>query len=118
MQIDLNLTITAIIALAAIISPVITTLINNIHQSKQQSIQIYEKSKQQTLETFIKSANDFNKHPSNSSAQIAYNTSKNTLFIYFSTIPNEIEKLNPNSSNFDEQLTAIVKKLSNQIKKK
>lgn len=48
MNIDLNLTITGIIALCAILSPILTTLINNHHQSKMKKVEIYELAKQKS----------------------------------------------------------------------
>ena len=53
MQIDLSLTITSIIALCAIISPIITTALNNHHQSVMKKIEFYELAKRESLTNFI-----------------------------------------------------------------
>lgn len=49
-EIDLSVTISAIIAVAAIISPILTTLINNSHQMKMKKIEMKEKQYERTVE--------------------------------------------------------------------
>lgn len=69
MQIDLSLTITGIIALSAVFSPIITSLIDNHYLSKRENTKNYELAKRQALTDFIECAN--NAHQHNTSIPIA-----------------------------------------------
>lgn len=53
MNFDFNLTITGIIALSAIISPIIVAIINNKYHLKLKKIEKYELNKTQALENFL-----------------------------------------------------------------
>lgn len=118
MEIDLNLTITGIIALSAILSPIFTTWIDNHYKSSREKTQNYELAKREALNEFIKCANEFHQHDT-SSRTSAYDSSLNNLYLYFSNVPDEISGLKVVSYNsFENALRDIVIKLSKQIKKK
>lgn len=52
-------TIAVILGLSAIVSPVLTTIINNKYQLKLKNIEVYELSKRTALENFIKNAYNY-----------------------------------------------------------
>lgn len=49
-------TIAVILGISAIISPIVTALINNKYQLKLKNIEVYELAKRTALEDFIKNA--------------------------------------------------------------
>ena len=49
-------TIAVILGLSAILSPIITAIINNRYQLKLKNIEVFELSKRAALENFIKNA--------------------------------------------------------------
>lgn len=53
MKFDLSLTITGIIALSAIVSPIIVAIINNKYQLKLKKFEKYEIDKTQALDNFL-----------------------------------------------------------------
>lgn len=110
--------IAVILGLSAIISPIITTLINNAHQSDMKKIEIYELSKQNSLKDFIKCSTSC--YNSSSPVQIsAYYNSLYNLYLYFSKIPNEVHSLldYTDRNDFNYELRIIVSNLSKQIAK-
>lgn len=109
-------TIAVILGLSSIVSPIATALINNKHQLKLKNIEVYELSKRNALENFIKSACDY-KNSSSIASFEAFNTSKEFLYIYFKNVPDSIDKLNKASANYFNDLTNIVVTLSEQITK-
>ena len=106
------------IGLSAVISPIVTAVINNIHQSKQESIKNYELAKRKALEDFVENASKCYNSPSPSQKE-NYIKSANILYIYFSKIPPEVSDLlyNKNDEFFKRDLTNIVRDLSKQITK-
>lgn len=105
------------IGLAAVISPIVTALINNKHQLKLKNLEIYELAKRNALENFIKCASRCFDSRSLGNLYDYYN-SLNNLYIYFSDIPSEVSNLeNLNGSKFTNELNNIVIKLSSQIQK-
>ena len=48
-KIDLTITVSVIVALAAVISPILTTLINNHHQTKLRMLELKHKHYEQTV---------------------------------------------------------------------
>lgn len=117
MNINSN-TITIVIAVIALISPIATAWLNNHYQTKRENIQNYELAKRQALIDFIQYANKFHQHKTTTST-IEYNSSLSNLYIYFSNIPKEIHNLeNINYNEFEKELNSIVVKLSKQVTKK
>ena len=117
MSIDSNLAM-AIIAFVALISPIITAIINNYYQSKREDIQNYELAKRQALIDFIRSASLYHQHKTSIRCSDLL-SSINNLYIYFSNIPSDtldLEKINYNE--FEDTLNYITVRLAKQIEKK
>ena len=106
-----------ILGLSAIISPIVTAIINNKYQLKLKNIEIYELSKRQCLENFISSAISY-KYSSNVSGIIGLRENINKLYLFFNDVPADILKLyRKNDENYEAILTNIVQVLSKQIVK-
>ena len=112
MNFDLTWTITAIIAVASILSPVFVTLLNNNHDYKVRKLDIDSKIKQEVV------TKEFNKTHLNYDFQ----ESLNLLFVYFDVddklINNVINKQHSTLDFFQEDVTRLMKDLSKQIKSK
>lgn len=123
-------TVAVILLVASIVSPIITTYMNNKHQKELKKIDIYEDAKKEALSNFIDTAQILNYNPTDSDAMYEYCTAFDKLFIYFSDISldtvkglelarKEIAK-NDTQENFkkaNRELTKIVQTLSKQIVK-
>ena len=73
-QIELTITISVILALAAIISPIFTTVINNRYQLKIKKLEVKQKEYEQTVlykrnifENYLRYLNDVFQNPTNES---------------------------------------------------
>lgn len=73
-KIDLTITISVILALAAIISPIFTAIINNRYQLKLKKLELKQKEYEQTVmykrnifENYLRYFNDVFQHPTNES---------------------------------------------------
>lgn len=123
MKIDLNLTITAIIALAALISPIITTVINNNHDLEKRKMDIYYSKQCQILDEFIKATLNYYGDGSTWGQMSLYTISLNNLYIYFdisdSSLFSKLDDYREKKEliKYKEILNLIVKKLSKQISK-
>ncbi len=80
-QIDLSLTVTAIIALAAIISPVIVAILNNHHQFKMKKLEITSSQKFDVIEKYLASAGRVIELNSTRNS-IEYESNKGLLYLY------------------------------------
>ena len=115
-----------VIGVIAFISPIVTAIINNIHQTKIKKLDMYEKEKRIALSNFIKACENFmlaGECPNNQ-LWSAYYSSVQQLFIYFE-IPSasifvklELSMKNLNVFSSNTELTNIVVLLSKQILKK
>ena len=122
--------VAVILLVASIVSPIITTYMNNKHQKELKRIDIYEDAKKEALSNFIDSAQVLNYNPADSDAMYEYCIAFDKLFIYFSDISldtikelelarKEVAK-NDTQENFkkaNRELTKIVQVLSKQIAK-
>lgn len=122
--------VAVILLVASIVSPIITTYMNNKHQKELKRIDIYEDAKKEALSNFIDSAQVLNYNPTDSDAMYEYCIAFDKLFIYFSDISldtikelelarKEVAK-NDTQENFkkaNRELTKIVQVLSKQIAK-
>lgn len=119
MQIDLSLTITSIIALCAIISPIITTAINNHHQLSIKKMEFYELAKRESLDKFINNFTLFFQNPKDSKIQQEALSSMYSLLIYF-TIDENLQLLILEAFNQKKSklLNQAIIELSKQIEKK
>lgn len=117
-------TVAVILFISSIVSPIITTLINNYHQLKIKKLNMYEKAKRDALSNFVESAQDYLLNFHSVEQSIKYYSSINKLFIYFSDIdlstfiPFEIaSKESENYNKATYELSKIVQLLSEQIMK-
>jgi len=120
----LEITLAIILSVIALISPSITAWINNRYQLKIEKIKVYEASKKEVLEKFIK----------NSQAYCVDNTSTNnfsnyvesvlSLYAYFeikdTQLINDLTQSFSKSHNLEtfNLLSTLVSDLSKQISKK
>lgn len=122
MNIDPNI-VMAIIAFSAVISPTISTYLNNKHQLKIEKLELFEKCKYEAIEEFTKSVESYYYHRTVSQKRIDFESSIANLYIYFS-IPNYslFDKLKEyiNKNDYEKTqfaLSEIVRYLSQQINK-
>lgn len=122
--------VAVILLISSVVSPIITTYMNNKHQKELKKIDIYENAKKEALSNFIESAQLLNYDFNNPEAMHEYCINFDKLFIYFSDISidtlrslenarSELSK-NDNQENFkkaNRELTKIVQVLSKQIVK-
>lgn len=73
-KVDLTITVSVIVALAAIISPILTTIINNRYQLKQKRMELKQKKYEQTVlykrtifENYLRYLNEVAQHPTDDS---------------------------------------------------
>lgn len=122
--------VAVILFISSVVSPIITTHMNNKHQKELKKIDIYENSKKEALSNFIESAQLLNYDFTNPENLHEYCISFDKLFIYFSDISldtiKDLEKArvelskNENQENFikaNREITKIVQVLSKQIAK-
>ena len=125
MNIDFSNLILAVVALISLISPIITTLINNHHQLKIKKIDMYETAKRKALQNFIISTEEYFSSNRDIEKLIQFNSSINELYIYFSINDSAYqlfdklkEIIKSNDSNKTQYaINQIVMYLSNQLKK-
>ena len=125
MNIDFSNLILAVVALISLISPIITTLINNHHQLKIKKIDMYETAKRKALQNFIISTEEYFSSNRDIEKLIKFNSSINELYIYFSINDSAYqlfdklkEIIKSNDSNKTQYaINQIVMYLSNQLKK-
>lgn len=79
-KIDSTITISVILALVALLSPIITTLINNHHQLKMKRLEIQYQQKQKAVEKYL---NSVGKYITLASASIEANYIESKGLIYF-----------------------------------
>lgn len=96
-KIDLTITISVIVALAAIISPVLTAIINNRHQFKLKHLELEQQKYEQTV---MYKRNIFENYLKGVSALSHYNNTEENCNLYsenyplaFMYLPSEIQKL-------------------------
>ncbi len=116
--------VAVILLISSIISPIITTLINNQHQIKIKKIEMYENCKKEALSNFIECAEDYLLNFNFAEQSVKYYSALNKLFIYFSDITLDsfvpFDTASKNHSDYSTasiELSKIVQFLSKQIKK-
>lgn len=112
--------IMAIIAFCAIISPIITAIIDNICKAKNQRLEIYELAKRQALSDYIESSHKVaTTHTPENEAK--FYIALNKLFLFFPDLPkDDFRKLSEIYSDSEDQSLCsyeLIEKLSKQIKK-
>lgn len=108
-QIELTITISVILALAAIISPIFTTIINNRYQLKIRKLELKQKEYEQTIlykrnifENYLRYLND-----------VFHNPTRESLSGYAQYYPLAFMYLPP---NVQEKLSAINHKLGESVR--
>lgn len=114
--------IMAIIAISAILSPTIVSIIDNISKYKSKKLELDYPKQREALSNFISSAMEY--YVAESFVYVTkYVAAKNNLYVYFSNIPNkELDKLEElqlsrQLSEYKKCLNNIAIKLSQQISK-
>ena len=119
MKVDLTWTITAIIAVASFMSPVIVTLLNNRHDYKLRKLEVDSKIKQEVLSKF---ALTVTKNFKDNFVHDDFQESLNLLYVYFDIddklIDNIIVKKHNNLNDFQKDVNILMRNLSKQIKTK
>lgn len=111
--------ILCIISVVALLSPIITTVINNYFQIKRENIQNYEMFKREALNNFIDSWLKCCVSEVAYPYKLNYYKSLNALFIYFKDVPDTASSLfSVKVEHRLEMLNFIVTTLSKQISKK
>ncbi len=123
MKVDLSLTITSIIALVALISPIITCVINNKYELKKRMLLNYANEKRQALNNFISCTLDYYGDMCTYRQMSNYTTALNNLYLYFNSIDssllNKLEEFRKDKKlpEYKQTLNLIVIDLSKQISK-
>nr|DAY69890.1 MAG TPA: hypothetical protein [Caudoviricetes sp.] len=111
-----------ILGVSAIVSPIVTAIINNCHQTKIKKLEIFNASRITALNEFIEATEAVILSHDNNDLN-DYFSSVNKLFIYFDNLTLDTFKelddfLKDNdSSKANHCLTVLVAYLSNQIQK-
>lgn len=111
-------TIAVILGLSAIVSPIVTAIINNCHQTKIKKIEIYELSKQNSLTKFINDFSLYFSNPSDSTIRNNALSSMHSLLIYFDIEDTlQLKILESFNQQKNKLLNEVIIELSKQIKK-
>ncbi len=106
MKFDLTITISVILALSAILSPILVAIINNCYQLKIKKIENNDLAKRSALENFAKMAGEFIAVP-RSQSQVNMTAALYGLIPYFNIDFNDIKTIVENSKNVDEVMHDI-----------
>lgn len=112
--------IMAIIALAAILSPAIVSIIDNVFKYYSKKIELSSPKQQQALSDFV--TESFMIYlDSNYADMIRYNIAKNNLYVYFNNVNDkyfedlETFKSQKDLKSYKNLINTIVKELSSQV---
>lgn len=127
MKFDSTITFSIILAIIAVVSPMITASMNNAHNLKIKKLEMYELAKRKSLENFINAVSSVITIPCMENLKLYY-SALNNLYIYFSIknaedikkLNNQIDQFNDgdDSMSIQKNLNNITVVLSKQIKKK
>lgn len=120
MKIDLTITITVILALSAIISPIIVAIINNQYQIKMKQIVDYDLAKRDALTNFAESLGKYKASVTFKDEEIFF-SSLYSLLPYFEIDTTFFTKLIESKDNIDilfSESNKLIIELSKQIKYK
>ena len=114
--------IMAIIALSAIFSPAIVSIIDNIFRYKSKQLELSYPNKRKALMDFV--SNALNVYvDSNYRDMVNYNIARNNLYVYFNNVNDkhfedlEIYKSKRDLTNYKKIVNIVIKELSVQIDK-
>lgn len=124
MNIDLNITFAVILGVIAVVTPMLTALINNRHQLKVKRFENQELAKRQALIDFINVVGDCAMYDGklSSSNMKQFQKSANTLLVFFPNINIEVlDKiqnaiLQTNVTIKDKELRPLIIELSKSLK--
>lgn len=122
MNLDLTITISVILGVAAIISPICVAIINNHYQLKLKQFESFELSQRKVLETFSqKSGEHFAKNNGYSTSDFL--SSLYSLLPYFKISDKEIKSIISSTAkndfeNLNNKVNELIIELSKQIKPK
>lgn len=126
MKFDTTVTISVLLALSAILANVITTILNNRHQSKLKKLEMYELQKREVLQNFINVTIDCFGNYDNYYINKDFTKAIYTLQLYFKSanitfieMMNELMKdsSGKNRTEFNTSFAKIINKLSEEIQK-
>lgn len=118
MKIDLTVTISVILGISAIISPIIVSIINNHYQLKLKRYENYDLAKFKALETFSQNAG-IHISTRNGYSQRDFTNSLYSLLAYFDIDKIVLNKLTDTSISKNiliDETNKLIKELSNQVK--
>ena len=119
MNFEITWTITAIIALVSLISPILVTILNNRHDYKVRRLENFSKLQQEILFNFSTS---ITKNFNSNSIHSDFRKDLNLLNIYFDVNEKLIEKIMKHEykdvNEFQDDVNKVMKSLSKQIKSK
>lgn len=117
MKFDLTITISVILALSAILSPIFVSIINNNYQLKLKRIENYDIAKRNSLENFTKNVGEyFTLQTIKSRASMT--NSLYALIPYFKIDFISIKSIIENSEEFDvvmDQINTLIRELKMQL---
>ena len=107
-----------ILGLSAIISPIVTAIINNKYQLSLKKIDTYEELKRKSLENFLECSANIH-YNDTLGAVDRFNQSVASLYIYFKDVPEKISSIQDlrNTPDFFDEVTNVVQVLTQQITK-
>ncbi len=120
MNFDLTITISVILALSAIISPIIVSIINNHYLMKNKRFETYDLAKIKALEEFCKMSGEHLARADSHTLKPFFN-SLYALLPYFSIDEKvfvEIEKFKYSREELSKIINRLLIKLSKQVKSK
>lgn len=114
--------IMAIIAISAIFSPAIVSILENIYTSKNKKLELKSPKQQEILSNFVEAA--LKKYNTcNFNDVIKFDVAKNNLYIYFQHVPSQyisnLETYNDNQQldKYEECINLIVQSLAEEIER-
>lgn len=121
-QIDLTITISVILALVSLLSPIIVTALNNYHQLKIKHLDFLYGQKFRVIEQYVNATGQYLAYSSPEN-YVAYNEAKGMVYLYtptqlWATI-DELDKIifRPDKEKSEELFRIICKELSKSLEK-
>ncbi len=124
-KLDLSFTITAIVALIALISPIFTTLLNNRHQLKIKKLELAQKQSENTVlykrnifENYVSALSKLSAHPSNETLE-EYGKYYSLAYMYLpESLQGDMSKINSHVLNHNwENISPLFENLIPKIYK-
>lgn len=118
MDLDLTVTISVIIALCAMISPILVAIINNHHQQKMKQIEIASNHKIHALEEYMSSLEQLLNRPS-TNAKMKYGSAFGLALLYVSSARKLMLEIDSelNSNLYNPQIADKIEVLAHKLQK-